>query len=218
MTPVAAAWRSPVNDDVLAIGKWTTNGDMIADVARLGYLPEPVLDTTFAKGVFWKRHRPASLVTNDLDSQYPTDHHFDVRDIPFPDASFPCVVFDPPYKLNGTSTGRGASAADARYGVTEYASTAARHGLLFDGMNECARVLTPGGYLLVKVQDSVSGGRVRWQTMEAALHGEGLGLRLVDSFLYMGRRKQPEGRGQVHARRNYSTLLVFRKPTPRRTR
>ncbi len=76
---------------------------------------------------------------------------------------------------------------------------------------EAHRVLTPGGYLLLKCQDQVCSGQVRWQTREFADHAEQLGMRLVDALHLLGHRPQPAGRRQVHARRNYSTLLVLRK-------
>jgi hypothetical protein len=59
--------------DIQAIGGWRDNAEMIADVARLGYLPEPVLDMTHNAGRFWRVYRPTLLVTNDLDPQWDTD-------------------------------------------------------------------------------------------------------------------------------------------------
>jgi hypothetical protein len=53
---------------------------------------------------------------------------------------------------------------------------------------------------------------MRFQTIEMASHAATVGLRLVDRFDLLGHiRPQPPGRRQVHARSNYSTLLVFRK-------
>lgn len=193
---------------VLAIGKWPTNADMIVDVARLGYLDGRVLDATWGLGNFWTRWTPEELVAHDL---YTLDG-VDFRDLPHADGTFNAVVLDGPYKLNGTS-----SAPDERYGVHERATRDERHELIMDGMTECARCVAPGGTLLVKCQDQVEGGHVRWQTIMFTTHAEiELGLRLEDSFLFPGGRAQPLGRQQAHARRNYSTLLVFRKPKPRR--
>lgn len=72
-------------------------------------------------------------------------------------------------------------------------------------------VLKPGGMLLVKCQDQVCSGKVRWQTIEFAGHAVELGSRLVDQLHLPSYRPQPAGRRQIHARRNYSTLLVLRK-------
>ena len=112
------------------------------------------------------------------------------------------------------------------------------------GIIECARVVKPGGVLLVKCQDQVVSGAVRFQTLDFANTGVAVGLTLVDRLDYLSYRAQPktrpcspcgglgiagdlepcaacDGKGevatrQIHSRRNSSTLLVFRKSlTPR---
>ena len=196
------------DDDVQAIGEWATNGDLIADAARLGYLRDEwvTLDATYGVGTFWSRWRPRELHTLDLAPGPGVSVVGDFRSMPWPDQTFRAVVFDPPYKLNGTPT----STVDGRYGVAgRYTSRAARHRLMVDGLTDCARLLIPGGYLLVKCQDQVNGGRVRWQTRMMTEHAESLGLDLVDWFLFRSGRPQPSGRRQEHARRGYSSLLVF---------
>ena len=202
-----------MSEPILSAFPWTTNAHMIADVARLGYLHHDwhVLDPTWGKGNWWKVWRPEKLTAHDLF----TLDGVDFRALPHPDGAFDAAAFDPPYKLNGRST----EAVDARYGVDVWASWQDRHALIRDGMTECARVLAPKGYLLVKCQDQVCGGKVRWQTDEFSAHGLSLGLAKVDrlDFLVTPRpqpaRSRADGREsrQDHARRNYSTLLVFQK-------
>ena len=191
---------------VYAAHPWRNNAELIVACHELGYIRHEhrVLDPTYGRGSFWRLWRPSSgLVFSDLRTD-----GVDFRALPWPAAAFNAVTFDPPYKLNGTAT----VAVDDRYGVAEYASHAARHQLIRDGITECARVLAPRGCLLVKCQDQVRGGKVRWQTREFADHGESLGLELVDMLHILGGRAQPEGRRQVHARRNFSTMLVLRGP------
>ena len=119
------------------------------------------------------------------------------------------VVFDPPYKLNGNPSDTGGM--DERYGVHVYTDWRDRMQLCRDGITECARVYNGTGYLLVKCQDQVSSGKVRWQTIEFANHAATLDLGLVDLLDLLSYRPQPAGRRQVHARRNSSTLLVFKR-------
>jgi SAM-dependent methyltransferase len=197
---------------VLAATNWATNADLIEDVARLGYLkPEDhVLDPTYGRGGWWKKWIPARLVAHDInpDLCYPRGYSIDFRAMPYDDATFDVVAFDPPYKLNGTPTAE----VDERYGVHVVAGRAERHQMIRDGIVECLRVLKPGGYLLVKCQDQVNGGKVRWQTIEFTHHAERVGPAvLVDMLHMLGGRPQPEGRSQQHARRNMSTLLVLKK-------
>lgn len=196
---------------VLAAYAWPTNAHLIEACATLGYLGEDraTLDCTYGKGTFWKRWKPSSLTATDLDpAKSPSvPVGVDFTAMPWPDEMFPAVVFDPPYKLNGTP-----SAPDERYGADVVRSWQDRHGLIKRGMTECRRVLAPGGYLLVKCQDQVCSGKVRWQTREFADHGEALGLELVDRLDRLGGRAQPAGRRQVHAHQRPSSMLVFEAP------
>jgi hypothetical protein len=199
---------------VLAISEARTNAELIVGCRELGYLSDAgeVLDTTYGKaGGFWKRYRPLGLVTNDVLPGI-AEHEHDVRALPPHWAGrFAAVVFDPPYKLNGTPS----HPSDDRYGVAVGATTAERLDLIEAGLVACERVLAPRGHLLVKVQDQVVSGEVVWQTNTVTTTATDLGLRLVDAMHLRSYRPQPAGRRQVHARRNYSTLLVFRKPVTR---
>lgn len=129
---------------------------------------------------------------------------------------------------------------DSNYGITSYASVEDRHDLIRAGITECARVTAR--HLMVKCQDQVNAGSVRWQTREFADHAEGCGFRLVDMLFLVGGRQQPPrhrrctvcapgepyrscvecgGTGRVpsaqqHAARNYSTMLVLERLRPRR--
>ncbi len=197
---------------VLAAGTWRTNAELIADIARLGYLTDDglTLDPTYGLGRFWPLWRPARLVRHDLDPAKAPDGAADFTALPYPDDTFDAVAFDPPYKLNGTS----AHPSDEAYGVAGQAVRwQDRHALIRAGITEATRVLRPSGTLLVKCQDQVCSGQVRWQTREFADHAESLGHRLVDRLDITSYRAQPPGRRQIHARRNTSTLLVLRLET-----
>lgn len=193
---------------VMAIDKWATNGALIADCARLGYLRDEwfTLDPTYGHGTFWKEWRPKALRGTDLDPAKSIDdcRGVDFTAMQFGDREFDCVVFDPPYKLNGTPTEQ----VDKRYGVHESTRWQDRMALCRAGISECARVLGDG-FLLVKCQDQVCSGKVRWQTVDFTAHAETQGLGLVDRFDFLSYRPQPSGTRQVTARRNASTLLVF---------
>ncbi len=203
---------------VLSHGAWRNNAELIADVARLGYLRSEwrTLDPTYGLGRFWTLWRPERLVASDVDpARSPTGRSVDATATPWASRSFDAVVLDPPFKLNGTSTGRGASVSDDDYGVGgPNVSWQDRHALIEAMITEATRVLRPGGVLLVKCQDQVCSGQVRWQTRIFADHAESLGHRLVDRFDLSSYRAQPVGRSQVHARRNTSTLLVLRLERP----
>ena len=202
---------------VMAWGEWRTNAEMFADVAKLGYLSGRVLDCTYGEGNFWTVWKPRKLVAHDL---YTLDG-VDARSMPMHRRhSFDAAVIDPPYAFRG----RASKAFDSKYGVGKYRSANAVLELYFDIMIECHRVLRFadyrdgegarlfGGYMLVKCQDQVVSGAVRWQVDEITKFAEEyLGLVKVDAFTINSYRPQPNGRRQLHARRNGSSLLVFQK-------
>lgn len=192
--------------DVLAFVE-RDNAALIVDCARLGHMEGSVVDVTYGRGRFWTRYRPPGLVAFDLDPACGVAVA-DFRCLPLADHSFDVVVLDPPYKLNGTSTGRGPSAADARYGVAAgYRSIADRHALILAGLDEALRVARRR--VLVKCQDQIASGRLWQQTVMVANRAVELGAVVVDVLHVAGMRAQPSGRRQLHARRNYSTLLVL---------
>jgi hypothetical protein len=201
--------QTDTQTDVLVMGSRRTNAEAIRDCFTLGYLrPEwHVLDATYGLGRFWTLQCPDHLVTNDLHTQ--ATWRRDFTDLLCQNRAFNAVVFDPPYKLNGTSTGKGAAASDKGYGVHTASTWQDRHDLIFRGITECARVADR--MLLIKCQDQVVSGKKRWQTRLFADAAETEGFTLVDQLHVGGYRAQPPGRRQVHARQDYSTLLILER-------
>jgi len=191
---------------VLAIHKWKDNAELIADCAKLGYLEGKVLDPTWGEGNFWTRYRPKILIGTDaVTPKSPIGYSVDFRHQPWADQEFDSVVFDPPYKLNGTPDPEW----DEKYGVHIPTRWQDRMALIRDGAVECARIAKT--YLLVKVQDQVSSGKIRWQTDEVTNAVLPLGFEKHDRFDFLSYRAQPEGRSQKHAHRCSSQLLVFKR-------
>jgi hypothetical protein len=183
---------------ILRAHTWPTNAHLMADVAALGYVTGTVFDATYGLGNFWTEYRPDLLVTNDLYT--PADFALDFTKTGFLDGMFSTVVFDPPYKLNGTP-----SEADVPYGVHFPTRWQDRMDLIARGTEECARITNT--FLLVKCMDQVCSGAMRWQT---DLVTEAANITKVDRFDFLSSpRPQPGTRRQVHAASNYSTLLVF---------
>lgn len=195
---------------VLAADTWRTNGHLVADIARLGYLnaDDHVLDPTFGRGLWWTVWQPKHLTVHDLRID-----GTDFRDLPYDDATFDAVAFDPPYvSVGGRKTTTIPDMHD-RFGLTDApTSPAGVQELINDGLTETTRVLRPKGVLLVKCQDYISSGKLWPGTHLTLNHAFTLNLNLIDRLEHIGRpRPQPAGRRQVHARRNLSTMLIFRR-------
>lgn len=195
------------------------NARMIADMAQLGLLRSDTLtlDPTYGLGRFYAEWKPDILVGTDLlpERSFSTGTSVDYTKLPYADGTFGQVVFDPPYKMNGTSTGEGPAASDADYGVAgEYLSPKAKYANIKAGMAECVRVLEEGGTFVLKCQNQVCNGKVYFQVFDFYEYAKELGCTLVATFMNTGWRSQPGEQKTV--RNNYSTALVFRKnPAPK---
>jgi hypothetical protein len=192
---------------ILTAQAWASNAELIADVAKLGYLGGTVLDVTYGLGTFWKVYQPAIFRGTDIDSSKSRSGcSVDFRSLPFGDRSYDTVVIDPPYKLNGTPD----PTVDARYGVHVAATWQDRMELMLQGLRECLRVSRQ--FVLMKCMDQVCSGKKRWQTFSCIAEAHRVGAELVDRFdMLVTPRQQPPGRRQIHTQGNYSTLLIFEK-------
>lgn len=194
---------------VLRAAAYKSNAELMAAAHELNYIKDldVTLDLTYGAGVFWKAFRPLFLATNSIDPDDDTTFHFDFRRFPVRlREAFDVVVFDGPYKLNGTP-----SAPDVRYGVGVKSTWQDRHALIRQGIRSSTRLVPKGGFVLVKCMDQVSSGAVHWQTREFADYGESQGLVLHDQLHMLRRPRVQPHKHQVHALANYSTLLCFKK-------
>lgn len=220
-----------MNSPVLAADYWGTNAELITQCVRLRYLRKDwmVLDPTYGNGLWWTKFRPHNLIFHDIKID-----GVDFTDLPYEDDQFDAVTYDPPYVSKGGRKTKNASMQKHQkaYGLGDAPRTPALLQELIDaGLEECSRVLmpvrrsAPGGYLLVRCQDYISGGKFWPGTYYTHRKAESLGLEQVDRFEFLVKKPRPQpkrtrldpktGRRvaskQQHARRNISTLLVYRK-------
>jgi hypothetical protein len=204
-------------EPVLAATPWASNAHLIVACHDLGYLDGHVLDPTFGKGNWWTLWRPEKFTVHDLDPE--KGDRIDYRNLPEPDGTFDAVAFNPPYVSPGGRTTTGLPEFHARYGMADTPKGARP---LFEnnalGFAECVRVLRSGGTIIYKSQDYIESGRYQPVTHWVVVDAPERGLEYVDRLEHVfGVRpqptKNPDGspRRQVHARRNCSTMLVFRK-------
>jgi hypothetical protein len=196
-----------------------TNDVLFAQILNLYVAPKSlVADVTYGRGVFWKavpkdRYR---LLATDLATGV------DCRQLPYEDRSVDCVVLDPPYmhtpggsahvghqnyenyyKNNGSSNGH----------VLKYHEAVL--DLYFKAGKEAWRVLGPNGIFIVKCQDEVCANQQRLTHVELVNEYATLGFVCEDLFVLVRKNKPGVSRvvKQVHARKNHSYFLVFRKET-----
>lgn len=198
---------SAVLPHVMAATQWRTNGLMIVDCVRLGYLrPEWLtLDPTYGRGVWWNDWQPDVLVKHDL---YELDG-VDFRFLPEPDATFDAVAYDPPY-ISAHGTQNLSGDRNDRYGQIGGPTTPATlQVMMHEGLTEMHRVVKPRGIVLAKCADYVNSGL--WAGSHFFLaHALGLGFTLKDRLYRIG-NEMPSRHKQVHARQNLSTLLILQR-------
>lgn len=204
-----------MHDLVRAAHTWTSNAELLADVAEL-YIPAgaKVLDPTYGRGTWWKLFRPEHLTTHDIRLD-----GVDFRALPEADATFDVVAYDPPYIAPG---GRKTSTIDEfndRFGlhVDMPRTPMELRCYIAAGLKECARVTKPKGKILMKCMDYVSSNKLFPGTHYAIEDALEMGLDYIDRFEHVRPRLgvQPNHARQLHARRNLSTLLVFEVPRAR---
>lgn len=185
------------------------NDDLIRRVAPL-YLNGLVLDTTYGEGAWWKKFKPEQFVAHDL-------HKLDGVDftaLPETDATYDAVCFDPPYIPQGGVTTSTAPQFTDGYGL-ESRSRDQLDALISAGLSECARVLKPEGYLLVKCCDYVNGGAFHLGHVNVIRAAEVIGLYVHDLIVHHT-GSGPGGHNifkVLRARRHHSYLLVLRHDT-----
>lgn len=202
--------RRPRRDPlVLAAQYWPSNAHLIADIAKLGYLFGDVLDATYGNGVWWKVWRPDSFTRHTGD--------FTRLLSVYGPGSFDCVAFDPPYVCPGGRETSNIKTFHERYGMDRTPKTPAQLQQLINlGLSECFEVVRWRGYIVVKVKDYISSGKLWDGTGKTvAFATEQLGLKYIDRFEHIGSPGPQSQTTQVHARRNLSTALVFQAIEPR---
>lgn len=222
--------------DVVVSARVGDNAELFAQILGLHVPPgSTVADVTFGLGVFWRRVPPGryQLRASDLALKPGISAPLgatlrsgvDCRELPYAEGSLDCVVLDPPY-MEGMyrrsvdhMAGSGTHAAFRR----AYAAEAATEGgpkwhdavidLYARASREAARVLRPGGCLIMKCQDEVSANKQRLTHVELITGAESLGLYCKDLFVLVRPNSPGVSRlkAQVHARKNHSYFLVFEK-------
>ncbi len=192
------------------------NEEIFPEILQLYVAPGSVVaDITYGRGIFWKNvnKKLYKLLASDLSTGT------DSRNLPYPDGSLDCVVFDPPYMH---TPGGSAHVGHQNY-EDYYRNNGASHetkkyheavlDLYFTTGVEAKRVLKPGGFFIVKCQDEVCANQQRLTHVEIINNHAELGFVAEDIFVLMRRNKPGVSCmvKQIHARKNHSYFIVFWK-------
>jgi hypothetical protein len=206
---------SPTNDLIFSAYQ-ATNDDVFPHILALYVLPgSRVADVTYGKGVFWKNvpHGAYDVLTSDLKTGT------DCRQLPYEDGSVDSVVFDPPYMHTPGGTAHSTHQNFEAYYANNKTncSTKKYHEavleLYFTAGIEARRVLRDTGIYIVKCADEVCANQQRMTHVEIINELTANGFLVEDLFVVMRTNRPGVSRviKQVHARKNHSYFLVFRK-------
>jgi tRNA G10 N-methylase Trm11 len=213
--------------DVLLSAFVGNNADIFPKILHL-HVPKGsvVADVTYGKGVFWK-----NVPTGEYHL-YPSDIQtgVDCRNLAYKDETIDCIILDPPYmeglfrKKKDHLAGAGNykafrehySNGEANSGGAKY--HAAVLELYHDAGREAYRVIKKEGILIVKCQDEVSANQQELSHVQIINYYASLGFYCKDLFVVVRTNRPAISRllKQVHARKNHSYFLVFKKTKKRR--
>jgi hypothetical protein len=198
-----------------------SNDELFPQILALYLAPgSKVADVTFGKGVFWKRvpRGAYQLLATDLVGGV------DCRQLPYADASLDGVVLDPPYM----HTPGGTAHVNHQNYEGYYRNNGAGNGtdkkyheavldLYFTTAREARRVLRDEGIFIVKCADEVCANQQRLTHVEIINEYTATGFIVEDLFVLVRNNRPGVSRvlRQVHARKNHSYFLVFRKSQTR---
>jgi hypothetical protein len=208
--------RGVATNELIFSAYQATNDEVFPHILKL-YVTQGslVADVTYGKGVFWK-NIPAGIYdvrATDLRNGV------DCRKLPYGDTTMDCVVSDPPYM----HTPGGTAHQNHQNFEVYYCNNGTENGskkyheavldLYFKGAREAHRVLKPEGIYIVKCQDEVCANQQRLTHVEIINELATMGFVVEDLFVVLRMNKPGVSRllRQVHARKNHSYFLIFRK-------
>lgn len=210
----------------LVFSAYVRNNEEIFPLILSLYVPvgAEIADVTYGKGVFWKRINQADYHLRFSDIKM----GIDCRNLPYDNQTMDCVVLDPPYMegfyrrnndhLAGNGTFSSFREAYSDGSIYEQKAGAPKYhdavlDMYYSAGYEAVRVLKTNGILIVKCQDEVSANKQHLTHVEIINEYTKHGLVIEDLFVMIRNNKPNIStlKKQVHARKNHSYFLVFRK-------
>lgn len=209
--------RGRATNELVLSARQGTNDELFPAILAL-YVASGsnVADVTYGRGVFWKRV-PAGeyrLLPSDLKDGV------DCRKLPYKSGMLDAVVFDPPYMHTPGGTAHVGHQNYENYyrnNISDNGTGPKYHEavleLYFAAADEAFRVLKENGIYIVKCADEVCANQQRLTHVELINELTTKGFVVEDLFVLLRNNRPGVSRviRQVHARKNHSYFLVFRK-------
>lgn len=198
---------------------YNSNYEVISNIMSLYKIDQFDLDCTYSRGLFWK-NLPEPKIKTDLVPVTTDTVQADSEHLPFDDDCMNSIMYDPPFVISGKSykeNKEGSSVIAKRFdGYTTYEKLTTNY---YNTLGELNRVCTKGGIVVMKTQDTVSGGKNHFTHVMAMTMAMKVGFYPRDLFILLAKMRINSFGGkwnkQEHARKYHSYFWVFEKTTPK---
>jgi hypothetical protein len=201
-----------------------SNHEAITNIMHLYGIERFDLDCTYSKGNFWKG-LPDPIHKTDIYPHF--DHVIEANseNLPFESGSMKSIMYDPPFIIVGSGVNyknnkEGSSIMAKRFeGYGTYEDLKSNY---YNTLKELYRVCEKGGFVVMKCQDTVSGGKQHFSHVMVMNMAFSLGFYPRDMFILTSNVRVNAFNGtkwskQYHARKYHSYFWVFEKVKPKVT-
>ena len=177
--------------------------------------PEPILDSTYNAGRFWKGSRRC-VISMDIDPRYKTMIVDDNRRMTgVPSAHVGTVVYDPPH-VGPQGRDKSRKKFDVDFGAKVECGKEQNWSLSYlypPFLRQAKRVLKPDGLLLAKITDMVNNHRSKWAHCDFMRMAEEAGFAVCDLIVKIrnGPMLSDKWKEAHHARKRHCFWIVCRK-------
>lgn len=196
-----------------------SNHDVIKNIMELYKIEQFDLDCTYSRGLFWKDLKGPKIKT-DLVPITKETLQADSENLPFEDGQMKSIMYDPPFVISGKlykENKEGSSVIAKRFeGYTTYEKLTKNY---FESLKELYRVTEDKGFVVMKCQDTVSGGKNHFTHAMVMSMAMEIGFYPRDLFILLAKMRINSFGGkwnsQHHARKYHSYFWVFEKTKPK---
>lgn len=201
---------------------YTSNFDAIKNIMDLYKIERFDLDCTYSKGNFWK-DLPGPVNKTDLYPANDSVIEANSENLPYDDNSMKSIMYDPPFVIVGSGLGHrnnkeGSSIIAKRFeGYGTYEDLTENY---YKTLKELYRITDKGGFVVMKCQDTVSGGKQHFSHVMVMNMAYKIGFYPRDMFVLTSNVRVNAFNGtkwtkQYHARKYHSYFWVFEKVKPK---
>jgi|SRR6056300_332093 hypothetical protein len=202
---------------------YNSNEEVITNIMNLYGIERFDLDCTYSKGKFWKG-LPDPTHKTDLIPHFDNVKQADSEDLPFEDSSLNSIMYDPPFIIMGRGkkykhdlNENNSKMAKRFEGYGTYNDLTSNY---YNTLKELYRICDKGGFVVMKCQDTVSGGKQYFSHVHVMNMALNVGFYPKDLFVLTSNVRMNSFNGtkwkkQHHARKYHSYFWVFQKVKPK---